>query len=82
MKRPVRCPKCRRTDPIQLVEEWTGHTLAFDQLPDGSIDPVGYTGEGRPCAVYGRCGCGHCWKIRGATQIINLPGHPDYQEQP
>ena len=70
------CPACR-----SVAIDWSESTDAvatFIQNADG-IDPEGIQGYGDIMGVRGRCrSCGHRWRPRGVSQIIHLPGHPDY----
>lgn len=73
----VKCPKCKSEGSnIVLVEIWDGAALIFNQRDDGLIETEGWTSnKSNPTSVNGNCKCGHKWKIRGVTQIIDIPGY-------
>lgn len=66
-----RCPICRSL-PGEYREIWNGHGLSFDVDENGKPDDEGYTFEGSPVRVLASCKCGHCWTIRGVTQITEV----------
>ena len=56
--------------------------MEFEQREDGTIEREGTVLDRMdPVRVRGLClSCTHQWTIRGAHQIVNLPGHPDYEK--
>lgn len=69
------CPRCGSVEIDWLEHASTCH---FTQTAEG-IDPEGYPSTPDPFKVAGSCRpCGHVWTARGALQIWDLPGHPDY----
>jgi hypothetical protein len=77
----VRCPRCRaKGENVYLIEFWKNSSVEFDQNADGTIEKEGVLREGDPYKVQANCGCGHRWTLRGITQIVNLPGHPDHKD--
>ncbi len=77
-KRPPRCPKCG-LHPKFYDEILNGFSTRFDCDPDsGRIDAEGTHHEGYPVRVKAQCGCGYRWTVRGAIQITNIAGCPEY----
>jgi hypothetical protein len=70
----IHCPKCKANgDNITIREFWTGHSIEFEQNPDGTIKAEGYLCEGNPVSLQGEClNCRNKWRMRGKTQITNL----------
>lgn len=59
--------------------EVTENIQSFEQTDDG-IDAEGFHSAGNIIGLHARCRkCGHRWAARGASQVTQLPGHPDYQ---
>jgi hypothetical protein len=71
----IRCRKCKAEgEDIVLREHWTDHVIEFDQNADGTVEAEGILLEGSPNMVRAYCTkCQHRWKLRGITQITNLP---------
>lgn len=69
------CPECRSKEV-----DWYEHSemrIHFTQTSDG-IEEDGYPDTPNPLKVTGECrDCGHCWTVRGAFQITDLPGHSE-----
>ena len=79
----VRCPKCRSGgEDVGLIEYWEGAHMEFYQNTDGTIDPEGVLLSNMdPFKISALCvTCGHRWTLRGIMQIVQLPGHPDYEK--
>lgn len=75
---PSRCPKCRSRHLV-ISEVYTG-SFDWEQFPDGSLDVAGWntcreSGE----SVWAECWeCNYRWRLRGVSQITDLPNHPDH----
>lgn len=74
MRTQITCPKCKNT-PTYLMEVWNNGTIIFDTDENGLWD--GNDGIIEPPStishVEGFCSyCGHLWRLRGVTQIIDI----------
>lgn len=71
----IRCPKCKaKGSSIVLQELWRDHVIEFDQRDDGTVEAKGILKEGSAYGVQAWClECQKKWRLRGVTQITNLP---------
>jgi hypothetical protein len=76
VKSKLKCSKCKSIDLV-LVELWKDATIEWEQFNgefyrnDGNLEP------GYPYALEARCKtCGHCWKVRGVSQIDQIVLNP------
>ena len=72
VKSKAKCPKCKNTKELTLIEVWKGHTISWE-VEDGKFDRNdGALEHGDAYKVEGKCKCGHQWTIRGALQISDV----------
>ena len=69
--RIVKCPKCKQS-PLLFREIWTSFGIEFYVADDGTAELEGCKTDGVPDNVEAECNCGHCWRVRGVTQITEL----------
>lgn len=69
--KPIRCPKCRKSDALFTITECWSHAIEFE-VTDGMIFREGYMHGGYPTGLFANCSCGRSWNLRGVSQITNL----------
>ncbi|MDR2782553.1 MAG: hypothetical protein LBB48_01690 [Treponema sp.] len=74
----IKCSKCGGA-PSFYKEIWSGAVMMFDAE---TFESYGNEDYGDPYCVQAICGkCGHIWRIRGITQITDIPGAPETREE-
>lgn len=72
-KRPLLCPKCGH-HPTSYTEASEAFTT-FQANDNGAPETEGNHHHGLITGVTANCACGNRWRLRGITQITDVPGY-------
>jgi len=71
-----KCPKCKRL-PTYYTEFFKDHSIGYFTDIDGEVygEQTVSMHPGDPYCVYAHCECGYKWKLKGISQITDVPGY-------